>query len=712
MKRILSLLLCMMMLGSTCIGTFAADNSSPVMETIRVFNPGADITVNLTGTAGEHASVMVFEPGITLPDMTTDYAVFNDGVGHIDSVKLDESGKHSFKYLAEEAGIYTVYVLGADIDYSATGNDSPTVNPDRIYVESWTQGLTYSHPDLNYMVMLSPAQLKTYGVKAVAQNIWSQLELQPEGRRTIFIQRNFSPYTNTPNSDGKRIWWDEGVKVTYEMLDAFFKEFSSIGGKVDFLYADMEHSYSMYAITPLASADRYAAIAKIYNHERWPEFKAALTARGYDHSEDGDIPLSSVWKYGSPAKNYLKFNAVCSQMAADYFTAAIYAPAKKYFANIKYAEYGFSDRKTWLGGYEMTAHPNYIGGNLQVAGTHSAVPLYSKRTQGFAYQQFLSEVGAEEDKKVTVYAGAGKDFAELQGTIEMLRISANATKDNTITPWIATQPVGKESYSDDRYRNEMFMHIALHNPDRLLHYNPSSYVKEEGDDNIEVVVTQEEQSEMLMTVLDEVNGLIATEDRRSLNVDHADFNVPFAISGIYTGGKNIWRITPDTAVVTPEAFKTAEEDSVTFAASGVTISFPGGRIVEVENTTSDIGYWVETANGVMPEITYPDSLKTETEGAVINFYDVKYGQKTDIETATTVDAVATFKGFYGSNLNFIAAKYDENGMLIDIETKECGIFNPNGVAAFNEISKDLDTAEIKFFLWEDNTIRPLANGEM
>ena len=65
-----------------------------------------------------------------------------------------------------------------------------------------------------------------------------------------------------------------------------------------------------------------------------------------------------------------------------------------------------------------------------------------------------------------------------------------------------------------------------------------------------------------------------------------------------------------------------------------------------------------------------------------------------------------------SSGTIVNAKYDENGTMIDIETKECGIFAPHGNAAFIEIGKDVDTAAIKFFLWEDETIRPLASEEM
>ncbi len=702
MKRILSFILSLIVLLSACPAVFAADDV-PVLESVRVFNAGTVMEATLTGTPGNHVSVIVLEPGVTLPDMSTDYAVFNDGVQHIDSENLDENGELKIKYVAKNAGVYTIYATGVSNITSST-DYAPEVNPDRIYVESWTSGATYSHPDLNYVVSLSKTQLDTYGAEAVAQNIWGQLEDKPEGRRTIFINNNLSPYKSTPVADGSRIWWDEGAEIVAASLDAFFEEFKNIGGSVDFLYADMEHTLSNYAYTSGDGvATRETELAKIYNHERWPEFKAELEARGYDFTLDGETTLSSIYKSYTNYTNYLAFNAVCSQMAADYYTQAIYEPAKKHFAGVKYAEYGFGDRKTWLGGYEMTTHPNYKGGNLKVAGTHSAPPLYSKRTQNFVYQEIFGIPGetGSTDAKHTVYAGAGSDFNELQGTIAMLRVSANATKNNTITPWVATESVGKDSFDDARYRAEMIMHIALHNPDRLLHYNP-------GTDE---TLTAEQQSEILMTVLDEVNGLVAYEDRRSLNVDQADFSLPFALSGIYANGKNIWRITPDTSVVASAAFLAGtSEGGVDFSSDVAKVHFPQGKLIEVEDTTSDIGFWVETPEGVTPVISYAD--QSVEEDAVISFYDVKYGKKADLETENVVDAVASFRGFYGEKLNFIAAKYDANGTLIDIETKECGIFAPHGNAAFIEIGKDVDTAAIKFFLWEDETIRPLASEEM
>ena len=118
---------------------------------------------------------------------------------------------------------------------------------------------------------------------------------------------------------------------------------------------------------------------------------------------------------------------------------------------------------------------------------------------------------------------------------------------------------------------------------------------------------------------------------------------------------------------------------------------------------------MEAPAGVTPVIDYVSQVVGED--AVISFYDVDYGKKADLNSASTVDVVASFKGFYGKKLNFIAAKYDKNGLLIDIDAKECGIFSSYGNAAFIELSKDIDTDSIRFYLWEADTIRPLTSEE-
>ena len=487
---------------------------------------------------------------------------------------------------------------------------------------------------------------------------------------------------------------------TAAILDEFFKTFRDIGGTVDFIHTDTEQRCTMWQFTDMTDEEYLETISGIAADERYPEFKAKLLERGYDTSKDNGVELQSVRTYGQTVNNYLIFDAVCMNMAADYLTQAVYEPAKKYFAGVKYTDYGMTDTKLWNGLYGAGgAHRDYVGGNTYRAGTHSSPVLYSNEVINSKYQVIFGVPGEDgsSGETLTTPAGRGADFDELQGTILKLRAATLSSENGGVIPWIATEPISSTSYTDERYRSEAMFHIALHNPDRLLYFNDT-----------EDSSSKAEQAKNLMAAMDEVNNLIAYADRRSLNTDQTDFNAPFTLSGIYAKGKNIWRITPDTEMVS-DFLPTTEGDALVFATDYAKISFPQGSIINVENTVSDIGCWVETPEDITPVISYSD--QSGTEAAVISFYD-EVGQKADLTSGEAVDAVASYKNFYGDKLNFIAAKYDANGMLIDIETKECGVFAPYGNAAFLGISTELDTDSIKFFLWEDKSIRPLATDSI
>ena len=331
MKKGLCAVMAVAMLGSSAF----AQNTT---EKIRVFKAGAEITVNVKGVPGENASVVMLDPGTDMPDMNTDYNEFSNSVSHVDSLYLDDEGRQTFKFNADKTGIYNIYVRGGEIDYTATNNEANIENPDRIYAESWKNGGEYTHPDLNYRVDLSIADIETFGVKAVAKKIKEELDKREVGRRTIFLERKFSP---NYHSDGERIWWDKGEAVVKGYVDDFFKEFSNIGGNVDFMFSDFETNMSMWGFTQYSQssdADKKATylelLDEIVNHEKYPILEAELLNRGYDKSKDGDIPLYSVGFYNK-GTNYIVFNAVCQQIAMDYYTRAIYEPAKKYFENIK-----------------------------------------------------------------------------------------------------------------------------------------------------------------------------------------------------------------------------------------------------------------------------------------------------------------------------------------------------------------------------------------
>ena len=92
------------------------------------------------------------------------------------------------------------------------------------------------------------------------------------------------------------------------------------------------------------------------------------------------------------------------------------------------------------------------------------------------------------------------------------------------------------------------------------------------------------------------------------------WNDKYVLSGMYAGGKNYWRITPDTTGgMTLDQFKVAGAKDPTFSIAGQTITFPGGKIIEDAKIAEigTCGYWVETATDVMPVITYIENRYEE-----------------------------------------------------------------------------------------------------
>jgi hypothetical protein len=113
-----------------------------------------------------------------------------------------------------------------------------------------------------------------------------------------------------------------------------------------------------------------------------------------------------------------------------------------------------------------------------------------------------------------------------------------------------------------------------------------------------------EKIDVISEILHELTRVVGASDREPIVLPN-NWNNSFVISGMYAGGKNYWRITPDTSTgVTKETFKVEGEDP-TFYINGQTITFPGGKIIEdtAISVVGTCGYWVETATNVVPIVT-------------------------------------------------------------------------------------------------------------
>lgn len=675
-------------------------------DTVRVNNIGAVITAELKGEANSEVSVELLKPGGKLPSADTDMRNFFDNLAYIESANLNSEGKFSFTYTADVVGLYTLRVRSnADIDISFSGNDIEASETEDIYAEVWdTSGSDFGDA-LNYRLEVTAQELNTYGCEAVAKFVKAKLDLKPEGKRTLFINRSLSPGTNAKNI----LWWDDETEETAALMDEFFKAYYNIGGNLDFIYSDFENYVSMWQFTADANdSGDYSAIDQIANDERYHEFKSVLLSHGYCEEDDTDETqyngkktvgeLHSIVNFTTSA-NYHIFNVAAANMAAEYHNCAIYEPAKKYFKNVKYSDYGFSDLKQYLGNSDAM-HRAYLGGNTYKAGSHSAPVLYSKNTRGYWWIDTydIMKNGAEAEQNTL----PATDFGELMGTVAKLRVSALSTEGGNVTPYVH---ISGDDFLQSGYFDETILHTGLHNPDPILFFGAK--VDDISDNQAE------ERLGRLSNLLEELNGFAADYDKESLNNHQLDFNADYCLSGMYANGKNIWRITPDTEKVSREDFLvSADESQAVFKAGNVTVTFPKGEIKE--NKYSSIGYWVVTSEDVKPVITYDNTGDASLE-TVFKVYDAD-GSEYDIAENNTVlideqsrfEVVAAYINCYTDGLWMISAAFKGDGTLCSAETLKCGEVSPNNAEIVANVKIPDDAEYVKVFFWND--YMPLTEG--
>lgn len=645
--------------------TFAYASGTIETESIRINNIGSLLTVSLSGEAGGSGSVELIEPSVTLPNATVSLDEFVKGLAYVDSFEFNENGQYTFTYTAKTTGVFTFRVRGASAIEFYVENDAPEmVKSESIYVEAWDIFENTYHENYNGRYILSRSNLETLGVKQVAKNVKAHLDTIQPGRRTLFIANDFDPKKYSESL----IWWDEATDEVALLLEDFFKEYYNIGGNLDFIYSDFESNVTMWNLTE----EQIETITKDGRYKS--DLKPRLERAGYKPIHDlffGE--LQSILKF-TLSENYLCFNRVLVNMSTEYHNKAIYEPAVKWFKNVKYADYGVADAKQYYGSMDAS-HRIYKPTEMyKKAGTHSVPVLYPEITRG-SYFVDLYELADEINggRNATVSQLQDTDFGELIGSIGKLRIAALSTEGGKIAPYVTG---ANADLYESGYFSEQILHIGLHDPDPILYFGARLSSSESS-------ATVNMRRNNLLLVLEELNDLVGYSDRVSLNNELPEYTASYCISGMYANGKNIWRITPDTSVVSYKDFLIDAEEP-TFVVGDVQITFPGGEIIS--NSSSTIGYWVSTDSDVKPKIVRLDAKKPEVKLEFIGN-----------------DAVVFYRNLANDNYKLYMASYGVDGNLLDVEIRNMDVLSQNGVTAIPNIDKPTDAITYKFMLWNDIT---------
>lgn len=735
MKKLicLCLLLVLSVIPVSAAETYIAETEFPVSETTE------KMQLRFYGKAGAEVSYEVLLPDKSLPEDALRESILNS-FGLLGQAQCDEDGLATVSYIPEGgAGIYRVRANGASKIICVPEKELPDY-----YALAWSDSGDAGDEDVIYpMYELTQATLGDgKDPSAAAQTAAEALRQMPEGRRGIrlgswynfklaypiayrervYAANNALTQAKTAleqaaNEEEKQAaqlkvnactaeqqaaqeallsydnygWWDKGGAIIKAELEAFFEEMVKTGVTVDYFICDFEEGMTVWSLGHDNDKylPRYQAIEQDERYQT--ELRPLLAERGFVFCEDADkCELYYACHFASRTiseaekSNYLIFNEVMSNRKAEYLNRCVFAPYLAAYPNGKCSNYNTSQ----ISGANMlsqASHATYKGGSSVKAGTHSSPSLY-----GQAYA--LAQSGYNGDTMPT------NGFMALVYNQNLLRATDDFELGKKTMPWVARENFVNSGYyfGTTPWYYENVLHSGLTDPEAFLFWGPRYY----ANDDAEMVSGQ---AEILADLMRELELMVGDSDRKTLETEPCSWNTHFLLSGMQSGNRRVWRITPDTVGTdtTVESFCT-DRKTPTFTIDGVTITFPNCSVMTLSSSRADGGYWVMGSKEDEPVVTYDaEKLSGKAEYGVSVFQS-----HTGIVTNTFKNNdVLTIRLEYhnqttsAQTMRLLAAGYQDNRLVyvkpLAAETASSGA---EGYRLLT-LSTTGDETEVRVFLW-------------
>jgi len=451
----------------------------------------------------------------------------------------------------------------------------------------------------------------------LAKSIKTKLDKLPEGMRYI---RLFNTGAALELGIKYAIYVGEGITQLRTQFEQFIEAYYALGGQLDGVILDTEyiHMGSWYIYTEQYGG-HYASKAPagsnrniyhdIVNHPRYQtELRPMLEEYGFTFYEEVGGDKSEIWSMYPPQtiKQVLKgdaltqhnakygdcyaiWNRVMYDRQSMYFNYALYEPLAARYPDANMSDYQSYEGNSWY--KNLYTYTNGMKtGNVSNTNDYSHLPnaSYFKDGDTYLYQNPVSYNSAVYDDD---------PYGMLLWNINKMKNIYASTDTKKISVWISRYDYGRDtSYKGNTaYYTESLYHYGMMDPQPFLVYMTIS----EGGGQ----AGYDERLRYMSEALSELTRVAGYSDRKVIAVP-ANWNDGYLLSGLYAGGRNIWRITPDTTSGTSlEAFKVKDSDP-TFQINGTTITFPGGKIIQdTAVTLGSCGYWVETPANTTPVVT-------------------------------------------------------------------------------------------------------------
>ncbi len=509
------------------------------------------------------------------------------------------------------------------------GSESDNIEMDKAYAYAWgqatissslknivTMAFFYDHkPPQNYV---SDFYESTY----LRDKIKSLTDVQPEGHRVIqidgidswripglndvvlypngsvngFVDKNgiFKPYLG--------IFWESSTKEVSDDMTYFFTEYKAVGGKVDWIVQDYEYHYQDIGRLMLIADSYYdLADATIMGWKNKQDAEEAYFKALEDDPRFQKEHKPFFDKYGySWIKDCLLTTDVCDKRwgvyiksKVDYYlTKSFYEPISKIFPNVKNSNfntgyfnpsYCFPDMAGNTKGFYFC----FEGQKGSHVGTHQSPYTYGR----LGYAIATKKLDEKNNYLLT-------PFNAFKYDVNKLRLSV-LSSDVPITPWVMLKSSSmlydqqtKIPLYSTPYWEELVLHDLLTGADDLLYMKP-------GPDNYDKLAKEsylpEDYSMLakddvtLNNALEEFNKIAGFANRKTLVNRFVGWGDDYVLTGMQTGGRNVYRFTPNNATI----FIVVEDaKGVNFVSGNSKVFIKDGKIYEPQKKVSPIGYWV------------------------------------------------------------------------------------------------------------------------
>jgi len=459
------------------------------------------------------------------------------------------------------------------------------------------------------------------GAKVIAASVKKYFDEQktPAGARYI----NFTLPAVAINNLNEYCFVGKTIPVVSEWLDTFCKEFKALGGKLDGVTVDVEFLgiYNNYIYNGGSGVNFSAAkdptiYKKIVEHPEYKEkVRPMLEERGfkfYSPVTDQTPEIFSI--HPNSGSEYAQSRTIWNAVMRNYLRDAVTegcAPMWKYYPDAVLSDYTSKNADPWFKELDDKGGVNAgSGGSYGTVGNSNNDNFYSVRpsTSFFKDSSNAPSYPTLPGYNDAVFANTPFNrflFEMNVGKNTYLAADADENGRKQVSWWLAHAYYGAAANSHTAYWSETVLHLCMLDPQIFLGY----ILKQDCKEDATIYTNALKITDQLLRMASDVAGYA---DRKPLNVAH-NWNYPFVLSGMYANGRNVYRITPDTTNMKLEDFQVKDAKDPTFTAEGITVTFPGGKIIK-DSEVYDIGtcgFWVETAKDVAPVITKVDNYNTE-----------------------------------------------------------------------------------------------------